>query len=592
MTGLNIDVVIFACYNPPAEVIERIVAVSNLVESVIVVDDGSQAPFLSLYKALGNYSNVAVVTKTANMGIAHSVNIGFVRAITAGARFVMTLDQDTIVTERLIESLNLAIDQLEHSEPNRWGVVGPGTVNGMRYQAIGAASLSKTHEIIQSAAVFNVSALDHIGLADESLVIDCVDTDLCLRLRRRGYDVYVDERIQMNHPIGSGNSIRLFGRRVSLTNHSASRRYYITRNRLVMFGRYGRSEKRWLLVSLRRLIVSTVLSLTVEQHRWDNFRATGRGIVDFLRGRSGKLLETPSLASSNDFPCDAVAVVLVTHNGMSYLREQVDSILNQVEAPEVIFLIDDHSGDGSKDFVIDYVAAQGGPPVELVENLDLDSRSDLFTRIASNFAAGLEAASSYRYIALSDQDDVWESDRLRRQRNRLLMTGALLTVGNGRIIDQSGTLTGMTLRQTFPTTCTWMSANDQSRLRAVLRGPAATGAAIMLDSRLMPRAMPIPRGWLHDRWLSLSAAALGVLDLDDHPVIRYRVYPSQAVGTQTRTNKTGLQHLTESVGKPYRAGRKLFDLSVRLRRRASDPALRRELAFRRLLRTYLANNVE
>ncbi|MDJ0414387.1 glycosyltransferase [Rhodococcus opacus] len=592
MISPGIDAAVFACYNPPSDVVDRIIAVSRAVRMVFVVDDASRTHADELYERLANCDNVTVVTKASNSGIAHSLNLGFVRAMDAGAEYILTLDQDTTVDEGVIALLNGSIDELDAMAPGKWGAVGPGTVNGMRYHRSVAADLCETYEIIQSAAVFSAGALRDVGLADESLVIDCVDTDLCLRLRAGGFGVYVDERIRIAHPIGSGNSIRILGRRVSSTDHSASRRYYIIRNRLLMFRRYGRTEIRWLLISLRRLIVSTILSLTIEQHRLDNLRATGRGVLDFVRGRLGPRPAVRSSDPGNHEPHDGVAVVLVTHNGMTFLREQVDSMLEQVMRPEVIFVVDDHSSDGSREFVVGYVAERGGPRVEIVEGADRTPSSDLFTRIAANFAAGIEAASNYRFIALSDQDDLWESDRLTRQRDRLLSTGALLTVGNGRLIDEEGTPTGLTLRDSFPVLGTWTSASGRLRLRSILRAPMATGAAMMLDRNLVPQGLPIPAGWLHDRWLSLAAAALGALDVDVRPVIRYRVYPAQVVGMRTRTNKPGGQHLSESAARPYRAARKLFDLSVRLRGRAVDPELRRELRLHRLLRTYLSGNVE
>ena len=76
-----------------------------------------------------------------------------------------------------------------------------------------------------------------------------------LNLRKHGFEVFADGRVHLSHRIGRGQSISLLGKEISVTNHSSRRRYYLTRNRLVMFGRYGANERTWLLSGLFWLAV-------------------------------------------------------------------------------------------------------------------------------------------------------------------------------------------------------------------------------------------------------------------------------------------------------------------------------------------------
>ncbi|MGW0023592.1 glycosyltransferase [Rhodococcus sp. NPDC003383] len=582
-----IDAVVFACYEPPTELLDRVATVARLVDRVYVVDDGSRTLDPSFYRYLDACPNVTVMMKPENRGIAHSLNLGFSAALAAGARFVMTLDQDTVVDEALFDAMNSAVDELERTRPHAWGAVGPGVVSGMRYHRDSPERLRPTPEIIQSAAVFNSEGLRSAGLTDESLVIDSVDTDLCLRLRVHGYQVFADDRVQIAHPIGSGGSVRILGRRVSVTHHSPLRRYYITRNRLVMFRRYGRREGRWFLVTLRRLVIATLLALTIEDARGAKFRAVGAGIRDFLLGHSGPA-PSPLRSSIDAEVVDGIAVVLVTHNGMQFLEQQLASIAGQSTTPDAIYLVDDRSSDGSSEFVVDYFATHGPIPVVVVRAPEIRT-SDLYTRIAANFEAGLRAASKYRYIALSDQDDVWEADRLAMQRDRLASGRVLLTVGDGMLIDQGGVLTGAKLRDRFPVPAAWREATSAERMRMLLRHPMATGAAMMIDSRLVQCATPVPAGWLHDRWLSLVGAAIDSIDVDDRVVVRYRISPSQVVGTRGQVDKSGWEYLTDGGSRPSLAVRKIGHLSGRLRALADSEQIRAELSVQRVLRSYLGN---
>lgn len=575
-----IDFAVFACFNPPSDIIDRIAAVALQVSAVVVVDDGSTDIDLSMYDALAAIDNVSVVVEPENRGIAHSLNIGFAAALEAGANSVVAFDQDAIVDDSLIESLARAVRELDRSVPD-WGAVGPGVVNGFTYDGNRNQDLVSTYELIQSAAVFNARALRECGLADESLFIDSVDTDLCLKLRAGGFGVYVDGRIELAHPIGNGRTFDVFGRRLSSTNHSATRRYYMTRNRLVMFARYGRAEKKWCAGAMFWFVVSIVLSITVADHRWATLRATARGMGDFARGRRG-----PLPGADRRSVQDGIAVVLVTHNGTRYLRKQLESMVAQDVPPDSVYLVDDQSSDGSSEYVADFFAQHSEIPLKVVP-APAQRSSDLYTRIAANFSAGLVAASGFRYIAFADQDDVWEPDRLVRQRCRLEASGALLTAGNGSLIDADGVLTGETLRDRFPVLAEWEAASSVVRLRSVLRESMATGAALMVDRRIVDLGVPIPPGWLHDRWLSLVAGSRDGLDVDDAVVIQYRIYPEQVVGLSGENKVSSWKRIADAARKPYLSVRKVRHLTWQLRRVARDPSIRSELSIHGVLRTYL-----
>lgn len=101
-----------------------------------------------------------------------------------------------------------------------------------------------------------------------------------------------------------------------------------------------------------------------------------------------------------------VAVILGYHNGAKYIKEQVDSILNQSYKNIDIYIFDDCSTD----------------PFNLNDlNLDLEGlkRTHVFYRdenlgFAKNFLNALSHFNDhkYDYFAFSDQDDIWESDKI------------------------------------------------------------------------------------------------------------------------------------------------------------------------------------
>ncbi|MBJ8348705.1 glycosyltransferase [Antrihabitans sp. YC2-6] len=283
---------------------------------------------------------------------------------------------------------------------------------------------------------------------------------------------------------------------------------------------------------------------------------------------------------------DGVAVVMVTHNGAEFLAAQLASIVAQKPPPAAVYLVDDGSADGSPKLVREFFARHPGIPLTVIPAPRRRGR-DLYTRIARNFAAGLSAAAPFGFIALADQDDIWPSDRLARQRQRLEETGALLTTGNGELIDRDGRSTGRTLRDRFPVTAGWPTAGPGARMRAVMKQPMTTGAASMIRSELLDLALPVPAGWLHDRWFSLVAVARAGLDVDPATALYYRTHEQQAVGVRGHAGRTGRERIADAVLRPYFTIRKVRDVSFTLRGKAVDPAIRAELRLGSVLRSYL-----
>lgn len=274
------DVAIAFCtFNPPAIFPKKVEEWLEKVPKVIVVEDGPSV--------IADLPETALlVSKESNLGIADSVN----RAIelSGGQEWLLLFDQDTEIEVAYLDELLSGINRLAEAG-TKVGALGAGRVGDLNYSNRASNSpYVEVDEIIQSATAFSLSGLRRIGGADSSLVIDAVDTDICLKLRRAGYWVGVDQNLHITHPIGSGRTIKVFGRTIMLSEHAPFRRYYMTRNRLVMLKRHGAGNKRWSLVYLRRAVVSTLLSITVERNRLQNLKAVIRGSADGFRGRLGK----------------------------------------------------------------------------------------------------------------------------------------------------------------------------------------------------------------------------------------------------------------------------------------------------------------
>jgi len=100
-----------------------------------------------------------------------------------------------------------------------------------------------------------------------------------------------------------------------------------------------------------------------------------------------------------------VSVVMCTYNGEKYIRQQLDSILQQTYPIFEIIINDDLSTDRTVDIIEEYMIRY--------DNIHLFVNSK---RLGAhpNFMDALVKATG-NYIAISDQDDIWELTKIEKQ---------------------------------------------------------------------------------------------------------------------------------------------------------------------------------
>lgn len=101
-----------------------------------------------------------------------------------------------------------------------------------------------------------------------------------------------------------------------------------------------------------------------------------------------------------------IIILLAVYNGKNWLSEQLNSILNQTGVEVTVFISIDPSADGSADLC--HQLSIQHPNIIVLEN------AGKFGGAAKNFFRLIQDVdfSSFDYIALADQDDIWQSDKL------------------------------------------------------------------------------------------------------------------------------------------------------------------------------------
>ena len=243
----------------------------------------------------------------------------------------------------------------------------------------------------------------------------------------------------------------------------------------------------------------------------------------------------------------SISVALCTYNGESYIREQLASIAAQTLPAHEVVICDDGSSDSTVEAVESFIAAYSGPTAFRI------AYTDRAGGVRANFERAIKACTG-DLIALSDQDDMWRSDRLAVAADMLGSRPELLAVhSDARIVDAAGEPTGETLLGSL-----YVSAGEREAIHAgratpvLVRRNVVTGATLMFRRELLESAFPLGQFWVHDEWLAAIAASLGGLELIELPLIDYRIHRANAIGVAAPTLRNRLRQLRVPRADRYR----------------------------------------
>lgn len=226
----------------------------------------------------------------------------------------------------------------------------------------------------------------------------------------------------------------------------------------------------------------------------------------------------------------SLSVALGTHNGGRYLEQQLLSILGQSISPQQIVVSDDASTDDTL-VVLDRVVAGWRLDHPETATKVVVLRNARALGVTANFEQAL-AACTGDVIALSDQDDIWVPGRVERMLAEFEARPTLLLLhADARLVDADGVPLGLTLLDTLGiSTKDRLAVHSGRAIDALLRRNIVTGATMMVRRDLLRAARPFPAEWVHDEWMAMVAAAIGIVDLLEEPLTDYRQHGANQIG--------------------------------------------------------------
>lgn len=262
-------------YNPDINRLkENISAIHKQVDQVIIFDNSSTN--FSELSFLCNEFNINIIRSSSNVGIAKALNKIFLFAKENQFDWVLTLDQDSVASDALVENY------LQYSNNPDIGIITCNITD--RNLPLTNYKSYKTEELlwcITSGSFCSIRAyIDSDGF-DDWLFIDSVDLDYCLNLKKHKYTILKICYDGLLHEIGKSKIKTLFGKKIVIYNENISRQYYMARNYIYLSYKYPKQINRFKVY--KEEIRSIILILLYEKDKIKKIKNRLTGFIDGIK---------------------------------------------------------------------------------------------------------------------------------------------------------------------------------------------------------------------------------------------------------------------------------------------------------------------
>jgi glycosyltransferase involved in cell wall biosynthesis len=217
-----------------------------------------------------------------------------------------------------------------------------------------------------------------------------------------------------------------------------------------------------------------------------------------------------------------ISVALCTYNGEVYLREQIESILNQMYQNLEIVIVDDCSDDNSLKIAKEYEARDTRVKV---------FRNEINLGYNKNFERAIRQCTG-DYIAISDQDDIWVRDKVDRLFNNI--GDNWLIFSNSALIYDTGEIKEGKLLYKFK--------YGQQSYKSMLLGNFVTGHTCLMKREFLTYILPFPESGYYDWWMGFIAIYHNKLIYLKELLTHYRVHENSVTQQEFNDKERHLIH--------------------------------------------------
>jgi len=204
-----------------------------------------------------------------------------------------------------------------------------------------------------------------------------------------------------------------------------------------------------------------------------------------------------------------ISVCMATFNGEKYIKEQLDSILSQLDGSDEIIISDDSSADNTVEIIKSY----NDNRIKIFENQKF--KSPIF-----NFENALKYAKG-EIVVLADQDDIWKPNKI--ETIKKYMQEYDLVLSDADIIDEQRNI----LQESF-----YAINGSKSGLMKNIVKNSYLGCTMAFNKKILDKSLPFPKDLpMHDWWIGLIGEMYGKTYFIEDKLISYRRHGNNASPT-------------------------------------------------------------
>lgn len=222
---------------------------------------------------------------------------------------------------------------------------------------------------------------------------------------------------------------------------------------------------------------------------------------------------------------EQIDILLATYNGEKYLKEQIDSILNQTYTNFRLIISDDCSKDKTREILKKYNDKR---IITYFQENNLG--------YVKNFEFLLSKVENDVYM-FADQDDYWLPTKVEHTYNKLKETDADLVFTDLEVVNEK-------LEQIKPSFNDYMLLSRKIKkyndYRMQYLYNCVTGCTLMAKNKYFEYILPLPtesKYVIHDTWIACVMANKGKVAYLDEKTIKYRQHGNNQVGTDKISHK-------------------------------------------------------
>lgn len=218
------------------------------------------------------------------------------------------------------------------------------------------------------------------------------------------------------------------------------------------------------------------------------------------------------------------SVALCTYNGEKYIKEQLDSILNQSVPVDEIVICDDNSNDATHDIINQYCSE--------FPNIIKFHINEVNLRSVKNFEKAISLCTN-EIIFLSDQDDIWHLEKVKHfiayfENNPNIDVVA----SNGYCIDDNSKVHDKYAVWDIPQFLTDRGVAFNYHKIICYVSNIATGASMAFRKSICDEILPFPimKDFHHDEWIAILSSKRNAFVMLPEKYFYYRIHENQQVG--------------------------------------------------------------